>query len=312
MLSRWPSRARQCLGGEPDLGRLGRWRKTRLPIHADKHAHRLHDYGSAIGIRVTLTLTHAHPLHRRYLRRSRGARSSPIICRTLRKPTTSTWPSPTPKMQPAVSVSLPPSPKNCSPWVWTYLLPAIISGTRKRSWITCRASRSSCAPLTMRPKRPATASSWRAAGKAFPAPLSICKAALTCRIRIALSARRTRSWRPRPVRQSALRGFSCRSHQRKNGVGQFDLWGGQFCPQPAFSRLWPPKKAAAAKIGRPTSQTDPLPKRRTLPLWPDVAPAPVRYPKTAAFVRRAASPSRAKRSPPRPSPCPRRATRSVA
>jgi hypothetical protein len=31
------------------------------------------------------------------------------------------------------------------------------------------------------------------------------------------------------------------------------LWGGQFCPQPAFSRPWPPKKAAAAKIGRPTS-----------------------------------------------------------
>jgi hypothetical protein len=27
--------------------------------------------------------------------------------------------------------------------------------------------------------------------------------------------------------------------------------GGQFCPQPAFSRLWPPKKAAAARIGRP-------------------------------------------------------------
>src|ERR1035441_5784168 len=27
--------------------------------------------------------------------------------------------------------------------------------------------------------------------------------------------------------------------------------GGQFCPQPAFSRLWPPRKAAAAKIGRP-------------------------------------------------------------
>jgi len=31
------------------------------------------------------------------------------------------------------------------------------------------------------------------------------------------------------------------------------LEGGQFCPQPAFSRLWPPKKAAAAKIGRPTA-----------------------------------------------------------
>ncbi len=30
------------------------------------------------------------------------------------------------------------------------------------------------------------------------------------------------------------------------------LEGGQFCPQPAFSRLWPPEKAAAAKIGRPT------------------------------------------------------------
>jgi hypothetical protein len=27
--------------------------------------------------------------------------------------------------------------------------------------------------------------------------------------------------------------------------------GGRFCPQPASSRLWPPKKAAAAKIGRP-------------------------------------------------------------
>jgi hypothetical protein len=34
------------------------------------------------------------------------------------------------------------------------------------------------------------------------------------------------------------------------------LWGGQFCPQPAFSRLWPPKKAAAAKIGRPTICTE--------------------------------------------------------
>jgi general secretion pathway protein J len=31
------------------------------------------------------------------------------------------------------------------------------------------------------------------------------------------------------------------------------LEGGQFCPQPAFSRLWPPRKAAAAKIGRPTA-----------------------------------------------------------
>jgi hypothetical protein len=30
-------------------------------------------------------------------------------------------------------------------------------------------------------------------------------------------------------------------------------WGGQFCPQPAFSRLQPPKKAAAANIGRPPS-----------------------------------------------------------
>jgi outer membrane protein TolC len=30
------------------------------------------------------------------------------------------------------------------------------------------------------------------------------------------------------------------------------LEGGQFCPQPAFSRLWPPEKAAASKIGRPT------------------------------------------------------------
>jgi hypothetical protein len=31
------------------------------------------------------------------------------------------------------------------------------------------------------------------------------------------------------------------------------LEGGQFCPEPAFSRLWPPIKAAAAKIGRPPS-----------------------------------------------------------
>ncbi len=31
------------------------------------------------------------------------------------------------------------------------------------------------------------------------------------------------------------------------------LEGGPFCPQPAFSRLWPPKKAAAARIGRPTA-----------------------------------------------------------
>jgi outer membrane protein TolC len=30
------------------------------------------------------------------------------------------------------------------------------------------------------------------------------------------------------------------------------LEGGQFCPKPASSRLWPPEKAAAAKIGRPT------------------------------------------------------------
>ena len=29
--------------------------------------------------------------------------------------------------------------------------------------------------------------------------------------------------------------------------------GRAFCPQPAFSRPWPPEKAAAAKIGRPTS-----------------------------------------------------------
>jgi hypothetical protein len=31
------------------------------------------------------------------------------------------------------------------------------------------------------------------------------------------------------------------------------LWGGQSCPQPAFSRLWPPEEAAAAKTGRPTN-----------------------------------------------------------
>ncbi|MGA3044584.1 MAG: prepilin-type N-terminal cleavage/methylation domain-containing protein [Bryobacteraceae bacterium] len=31
------------------------------------------------------------------------------------------------------------------------------------------------------------------------------------------------------------------------------LEGGQYCPQPALSRLWPPKKAAAARIGRPTA-----------------------------------------------------------
>jgi hypothetical protein len=34
--------------------------------------------------------------------------------------------------------------------------------------------------------------------------------------------------------------------------------GGQFRLQPAFSRLWPPKKAAAANIGHPTKQTGPL------------------------------------------------------
>jgi hypothetical protein len=34
------------------------------------------------------------------------------------------------------------------------------------------------------------------------------------------------------------------------------LWRGQFCPHLAFSRLWPPKNAAAAKIGRPTICTE--------------------------------------------------------
>jgi len=37
-------------------------------------------------------------------------------------------------------------------------------------------------------------------------------------------------------------------HRRKPS-----LQGGQSCSQPAFSRLWPPRKAAAAKIGRPPS-----------------------------------------------------------
>jgi hypothetical protein len=37
-----------------------------------------------------------------------------------------------------------------------------------------------------------------------------------------------------------------------NNLWSGQSWGGQFCPQAAFSRLWPPTKAAAAKIGRPT------------------------------------------------------------
>jgi hypothetical protein len=37
----------------------------------------------------------------------------------------------------------------------------------------------------------------------------------------------------------------------KRNAALHKLEGGQSCPQPAFSRLWPPKKAAAAKIGRP-------------------------------------------------------------
>jgi hypothetical protein len=42
----------------------------------------------------------------------------------------------------------------------------------------------------------------------------------------------------------------------------FSPWGGQFCPQPAFSRLWPPEKAAAAMIGRPlTGQSFLIPGR---------------------------------------------------
>src|ERR1700689_79023 len=67
------------------------------------------------------------------------------------------------------------------------------------------------------------------------------------------------------------------------------LWGGQFCPQPAFSRLCPPGKAPAAKICRPTSKltdyrvagarrdharyrtpTHPAPSRGT---WPPSPPA---------------------------------------
>jgi hypothetical protein len=36
------------------------------------------------------------------------------------------------------------------------------------------------------------------------------------------------------------------------GCGSAELWGGQFCPQPAFSRLSRPEGRLAARIGRPT------------------------------------------------------------
>src|ERR1700683_4996510 len=45
------------------------------------------------------------------------------------------------------------------------------------------------------------------------------------------------------------------SHRRAFEV----LWGGQFCPQPAFSRLWPPKRRLRPDWP-PNEQTGPLPK----------------------------------------------------
>jgi hypothetical protein len=38
-----------------------------------------------------------------------------------------------------------------------------------------------------------------------------------------------------------------------------DLEGGQFCPLPAFSRLWPPKKRLRPRLAALQTQTDPLP-----------------------------------------------------
>jgi len=38
-----------------------------------------------------------------------------------------------------------------------------------------------------------------------------------------------------------------------------DLEGGQFCPQPAFSRLWPPKRRLRPRLAALQIQTDPLP-----------------------------------------------------
>ena len=46
-------------------------------------------------------------------------------------------------------------------------------------------------------------------------------------------------------------------------VSLLSLEGGQSCPQPAFSRLWPPQKAAAAKIGRPPKVSSHLWRHRT-------------------------------------------------
>jgi len=54
---------------------------------------------------------------------------------------------------------------------------------------------------------------------------------------------------PRPVEQRRRQWGSLLSFPNIEML--HGLEGGQFCPQPAFSRLWPPKKAAAAKIGRP-------------------------------------------------------------
>ena len=36
-------------------------------------------------------------------------------------------------------------------------------------------------------------------------------------------------------------------------------WGGQFCPQPAFSRLWPPERRLRPRLAALQDQTDPLP-----------------------------------------------------
>ena len=36
------------------------------------------------------------------------------------------------------------------------------------------------------------------------------------------------------------------------------MWGGQFCPQPAFSRLWPPKKGGCGQDWPPHKSNCPI------------------------------------------------------
>ena len=55
---------------------------------------------------------------------------------------------------------------------------------------------------------------------------------------------------------------SCPIRYRKSAkirsLVSLGLEGGQFCPQPAFSRLWPPKRRLRPRLAALQFQTDPL------------------------------------------------------